>query len=666
MTKVASFDVFDTVLTRSVGSPAASFLLLGRKLHQLGSLPCTPEAFARIRAQAEARAFENAGGLDSSVSLHSIYAEVGFTLRIPEASWKVWLNHELQMEFDILRVVPEAQAMLNYCRQQGQRILFISDMYLDHAFILKILIHHNLYQEGDRLYVSSEFQKSKLERTLYKLVLEQEHLTASEVTHYGNHPWSDVDAPQSLGMQTHPFLQGNLNRYEQILESGLWDSEGLSSAMAGASRLTRLSIPVQTQSEALLRDVAASVAAPTLVHFVLWVLNRAKTLGLKRLYFLARDGQVLLAIAQQLIQKLDLDCELRYLYGSRQSWLIPSLTHLDDDSLALLFLKKFDVIFLSVRILLARFCLTPEMVQHSLAKIQLTEATWDQNLTLEKREQLRQLMLQDPDFRAAILDQAAQKRQVMLRYLQQERVTEGNFGLVDLGSGSSLHNALASVLETVGVAPPKSFYLGIRAGVPNTRFGLPEPYLNHSPLSLGFQIPSITSFLEMVCSADHGTVVTYRQSGQCVEPVFKEETNQAILDWGYRVVQASICRFADLLMLNPTYLNQQSDIRSTLTQLQHEFWHHLTPAEAKVWGRFPMEDGWGDQSFLTPLARPYRLRNLLYPLKTGLLHNGRHWWHEAAFQMSSKLMQRLYTLNYTIGKQIQTQRLRIRKLIALR
>jgi hypothetical protein len=663
MTKVASFDVFDTVLTRSLGSPAASFLLLGRKLHQLGSLPCTPEVFARIRAQSEVRAFRNAGGLDSSVNLSTIYAEVGFALSVSEACWTVWLNHELQMEFDILQVVPEAQAMVNRCRRKGQRILFISDMYLDSAFILKILTHHNLYQDGDRLYVSNELQKSKHERTLYKSVLEQEHLTASEVTHYGNHPWADVDAPKSLGIQTCPFPQGNLNRYEQILDSGCWESEGLSSAMAGASRLTRLSIPMQTPVEAVLRDVAASVAAPTMVHFVLWVLKRAKTLGLKRLYFLSRDGQILLAIAQRLIQKLDLDCELHYLYGSRQAWLLPSLTHLDDESLAWIFMKDCDVTVLSVRILLARFCLTPEVMQHSLAKIQLTEATWDQNLTFAQREQLRHAMLHDPDFRAAILNQATQKRQVMLRYLKQERVTEGNFGLVDLGTGSTLHNALSIVLETVGVSPPKSFYLGIRAGVTSTRFGLPEPWGNHVPLSQGFDFPNIVSFLEMVCSADHGTVVTYRQSGQRVEPVFKEETNQAILDWGYPVVQASICRFADILMLNPTYLNQQSDIRSTLTQLQQEFWLHLTPAEAKVWGRFPMEDGWGDQSFLTSLARPYRLRNLLYPLKTGSVHNARHWWHEAAFQMSSKLIQRLYTLNYNIGKQIQTQRLRIRNLI---
>lgn len=653
MTQRASFDVFDTVLTRLVGSPRGSFLLLGRKLKHLANLPCSPETFARIRVQAEARAFFNAGGLDSSVSLHDIYVEVGFALRVPESCWEPWLRYELLMESEILQAVPEAQAILNNSRNQGQKILFLSDMYLDSAFIQAELERRHLYKEGDRLYVSCEQKQSKHERTLFKSVLKKEHLAASEMIHCGNNLWADVDAPKTLGIQTRPFLQGNLNRYEQILESGLWETEGLSSVMAGASRLTRLSMPVKNRKAAILRDVAASVAAPILVDFTLWILNRAKSLGLKRLYFVSRDGQILLEIAQRLIKKLDLDCELRYLYGSRQAWLSASITHLDEENLSTIFQKKFDVTFLSARILLARFCLTPEAVEQSLAKIHLTAATWDQDLTMDKREHLRQLMLQDQAFRAAILEQAQQKRQVMLQYLQQERVTEGNFGLIDLGTGATLHNALASVLDTVGVALPKSFYLGLHSGVVEGRFGLPETYVNNGLLDIGFNFPGINTMLEMVCSADHGSVIAYRRVGNRIEPVLKEENNQAVLDWGYPVVRETIRRFTDTLFLNPDYLNFESDMRSTLELLQTEFWYNLTPAEAKIWGRFPMEDGWGSQSFSTPLARPYSLRNLFYPLNTGDVHCGRHWWHSAAFQMSPMPIQKLYSLSQKIGSLIQ-------------
>jgi FMN phosphatase YigB (HAD superfamily) len=655
MVRIASFDIFDTVLTRSVGSPEASFLLLGYKLKSFDLLTCSPESFARARALAEARAFRHAGGLDSSVSLSDIYAEVGFALRVSESCWRRWLGYELQMESEILQVVPEAQHRIERYRSQGLEIIFISDMYLDSHFLRGELTRRHLCQPGDRIYVSCEYQKSKHEQTLYQVVLREEKAAPSDLIHCGNHPWADVEVPKKLGIRVSAFPQGNLNRYEKILESGLWETEGLSSMMAGASRLTRLSVITQTEREAVLRDIAAGVASPLLAHFTLWILNRAKALGLKRLYFLARDGQIILAIAQKLIKKIDLDCELHYLYGSRQAWLLPSVTTLDEEHLSYIFLEDWlDVDFLSPRVILARFCLTPEAVRESLLGIHLTEAAWDRNLTPAERKQLRQHILQDPHLKSAILAQAEQKRQVMVQYLKQQGVTQGDFGLVDLGTGATLHYALSSVLETIGVAPPKSFYLSLRQSVPESRFGLPEPYLNDGRFNLGFfKFPGIVTLLEAVCSADHGSVISYRQVGRKIEPVLKEERNQAVLDWGYTGVREAILDFAENLFVNEKYLDFGSDMRSTLELLQSEFWYRITPAEAKVWGRFPMEDGWGNQSFSTLLARPYSLKDTLYPLRIGYNHVARHWWHEAAFQMSDRPIQILYSLNRKLGKQIR-------------
>jgi hypothetical protein len=61
MNKLASFDVFDTVLTRVVGSPRTLFLLLGKRLAGLSIIDCTPETFTRARINAERYALKKSG-----------------------------------------------------------------------------------------------------------------------------------------------------------------------------------------------------------------------------------------------------------------------------------------------------------------------------------------------------------------------------------------------------------------------------------------------------------------------------------------------------------------------------------------------------------------------------------------------------------------------------
>src|SRR5262249_20737519 len=148
--------------------------------------------------------------------------------------------------------------------------------------------------------VSSECGKSKTSGALFTELLRQEGVTAQQVNHHGNSPSHDLRPAARVGLGVQPFLEGNLNRYEAILEAHSWATEGLASAMAGRSRLARLSVPVAQPKEVARREVAAGVAGPALVSYTLWILHRAEELGLKHLYFLSRDGQILLEIARRL------------------------------------------------------------------------------------------------------------------------------------------------------------------------------------------------------------------------------------------------------------------------------------------------------------------------------------------------------------------------------
>jgi hypothetical protein len=55
-------------------------------------------------------------------------------------------------------------------------------------------------------------------------------------------------------------------------------------------RAARAAVEVTSEQGTAIRDVAAGVAAPALVGFVIWMLEQARQRGLLRLRFLSRDG----------------------------------------------------------------------------------------------------------------------------------------------------------------------------------------------------------------------------------------------------------------------------------------------------------------------------------------------------------------------------------------
>jgi predicted HAD superfamily hydrolase len=145
----------------------------------------------------------------------------------------------------------------------------------------------------------------------------------------GNNWQSDVAKPSSLGINSIYFNDANPNRYELILPKYADTTNGITSLWAGISRYTRLTRKTKTPKESIVRDIAASVAAPILTAYTIWILQQAKVKQLARIYFLARDGEMLLKIAKELAPKIYPEVELRYLYVSRQALRMPGLTKIN-------------------------------------------------------------------------------------------------------------------------------------------------------------------------------------------------------------------------------------------------------------------------------------------------------------------------------------------------
>lgn len=629
MRHIETFDIFDTVLTRRVGDPRAAFLQLGQRLVMKGLITCSAESFSRQRTAAEQRAFRNAGGLDSAVTIDTIYREMRVSLGIDSTMHGKLLAEELDLESDLLVPMSDGVRRVKHARDAGFEVAFVSDMYLPSWFLRQTLAKFDLIQPDDVLLVSCEQQASKATGALWPKVLRELDVAPGQLHHTGNDLKSDVKSPRKAGIRSTHVPAGNLNRYELALESHAFETGGLTSLLAGASRRTRTEMPVKNEHEASLRDVSAGVIAPFLVGNVLWILRQAIESHTEKVFFVARDGQLMLDVARELAPKIGYTGDLAYLQGSRSAWLLPSLTSLDDDKICSAVPLAGDVDGVTVRVIMHRFGLEPESLEHALSNAGFGADSWDVALSAEVCAQLR-TALRSPDLHDAILEIAEERRAVMLAYLEQEGVvTSAPIAIVDQGTGSTLFNAISTVLQTVGQRPPQGFYFGLREDAADQGFGYPETYIRNELSSSGFlKTPGLLTLVEMACTADHGSVTGYEHGPEGIQASLTQATNEPIVEWGFDVMRAAVSWVARELCAIPADLPGHVDLRPASLSVFELFWTSPTKTEAVAWGRYPFEDGWAGDNVTFPIAERQGVGATIRK------QPHRHWWNSGAEALS--------------------------------
>ncbi|MGH7198401.1 MAG: hypothetical protein ACREH5_06660 [Candidatus Omnitrophota bacterium] len=621
MTKISSFDVFDTVLTRAVGSPKSAFMLLGKKLASRAMVSCTPEAFARARINAENRAYRNANG--KPVTLEKIYSELDGSLGMTQTDCVNIAAMEEELEAEIIREVPGAGERIRRARERSGRVVFLSDMYLSSGFIQDQLSNRALWQAGDQCYVSSEWHGSKSDGALFDILLDQEKVPPKAVTHQGDHAASDVGIPRRAGLNVNPFFETRLNRYEKILESYAWHTEGLSSLMAGASRLTRLKTPGLNPEEKAITRVVSSVAAPTLVSFVLWTLKRSEKLGLKRLYFISRDGHILFEIARQLASRLNLACELRYLHGNRKIWNQAAITRIDPEALIRSWrhtgtdsLKSF---FSWVDIE------KTETVEAVLGSLGCPFRDWNHPLVPADHEWLYRI-LKEPAICELILKNAAKTRELLTAYLKQEGLLDPiEYGLVDTGWRGTMQHSLCVVIgEQPEGKKPVGLYFGLRRN-PLLQDGVmqAEAYLSNQHLGIGRRdipmCPDLMTLIELFCKSEHAGLAGYEKMNGSIEPALAKRPAPDESAWQPPLVRGTVRDFINNLPIHDDLVNVEADMREAVHHVLREFWLDPTYEEVRACAGSRYEHGFGSETFSHPLARRFQWIDLLKTLWYGKL-----------------------------------------------
>jgi FMN phosphatase YigB (HAD superfamily) len=625
--KVYSFDVFDTCLVRTVARPADAFYLLAERILgveegggcRFGREEVSELALARVAA--ERAAHRRRSG--EEIALADIYAE------LPDFSaWGVsaaaMQQAEVALECELMRPVAAVRRRVRALREAGARVVFVSDMYLPKDAVRAMLVACGYEVPEDCLYVSSELGLTKRSGSLFKHVLAREGVSAPELLHCGDGVESDFWGARKAGVRAELFTGTKLNRFEKAMLRVPTDRPWVSSQIAGIARAVRLGAdtPEGAADEARVSvEIAASVVAPLLTSFVLWTLEDARARALKRLYFVARDGQVLhkvaralrAGVAQRRPETAARYPEARYLYGSRQAWYLPSAFSLARDEVEFIVLTGQSS---APRHNLRRLNLTPEALEAPLRRHGFPPETWDTQLAGEAVERFWRFV-EDPEVAPRILAEAERAREVALAYFEQEGLlADDRWALVDVGWTLRTQASLKKLLAAKG----QSHLLGYYLGVSKTRFsalsyGQARAYLLEevedetlSEVRALFQNKGLID--QVFTMADHGSTRGYARTdgGKRVEPLLSPLPAHPKREAFLRTVQGVAEAFALELGRSAASFGE-SELRACARAVTGMLIARPTRQEARALAWAPISDD-PNELRAAPLAKPLSARDL--------------------------------------------------------
>jgi predicted HAD superfamily hydrolase len=309
MIQLYSFDIFDTLITRCTEHPSDVFWYVQEELKQNSlKLPeYIVDSFATVRIEAEsnARAFYE----KNEITIDDIYRILSQMADLSDDQIAYIKEIEIQKEKEFARPIEENIRQLKELLRENKRVVLISDMYLSEGIIRELLTTIDMCFENISMYVSSRYNATKASGELYIKVKEIEEIEYGEWHHIGDNHISDVIVPRMLGILAVDFdktkivsnkEKNNYREYENQLSE------------------TKKNLEEIEQAKNVIK--VGAISGLILYSFVKWLIDIAIKRNIEILYFMARDGYILKAIADLIIDNEEKNIQTRYIYSSRKAW----------------------------------------------------------------------------------------------------------------------------------------------------------------------------------------------------------------------------------------------------------------------------------------------------------------------------------------------------------
>lgn len=516
---VQSFDVFDTAISRKYATPEDVHWHLGEIL-TIQKLVRNPEEFYVARQHAERSAWQ-VSNYRKAINIWQIYSIIAARLNWPDDEARKAMKEEVRLEYEAAMPVLDLLTTIKAARAAGHRVCFISDMHLLTEHIEKMLGKLTILQPEELVFVSSDVGQTKRSGRMFKEVLQKLNIPPKALLHTGDHKVADVESPRKLGIKTKPYLRAILNRHEEYLARQPVGNKWRERSLAVVSKLSRLEFPAG-RADSKLAELICSTVAPFITAYASWLLSQASKRGIKKLFFLARDMEIVHSVAAELARAKGSEVECIYLHASRKAWQAPSYEGASAFDLSWLLDHLRDG---GIEEVLARL-LPPGDVK--LIKAEMPHVfSGGSGAHLSKQNVCA--LLQTEPLASHIKRTAQARRNLLLKYLDSMRfVPDDSCALVDAGWRGTLQKCLVKCYKMNGVTPKiNAFYIGLSISNHDTE-QWQGTFLPHEIVhQYGY---SLCALLESFLTAKHGSTSGYEESSERVVPLLAPSPSKALID----------------------------------------------------------------------------------------------------------------------------------------
>jgi FMN phosphatase YigB (HAD superfamily) len=474
---VISFDVFDTLVRRTVQKPEDVFAMAQDILQKKYSSQF-PEfflwRFAELRQAAERRLRQNRdltlsskrNSASEEITIQEVYVEMAACVGARHIDVDLLIEVEQAVEFSVLRPRQAGKRLYEAALAHGKRIVLTSDFIHPVSFIEHVLEQCG-YDRFETIFLSSAIGRKKHSGKLFDVVVDACHVPASAIVHIGDNPVGDVKRAKARGL--HAVLLPSARHLAKTalakrkITMGVFDRSFMLRAVLSqfSNRYLDSMSPRQRPDEGAEQDGSFAlistreefgylVLGPMMYAFSNWIIDQALAEKKTQILFFARDSILAFRMCEAI-------CEKRGLLGALKLVYVPtsrkSVTGLDltvPEDLLKVRIDDFTATATLGRLLSERFMIHAEDVSPDLLK------RWGvANLNVEKRSiplaMIYGLVLDVARCNWNLLGvRYARKRELFTRYLDFTSKVDFDAptAAVDFGYQGSIHRKVGRLFST--------------------------------------------------------------------------------------------------------------------------------------------------------------------------------------------------------------------------
>ena len=482
---IVSFDIYDTLLFRACGKPEGVFELVAEENR------IDPHLFLLHRVEAEKKARENSN--QKEITLEQIYQEMTY---MDEYDQVTLLNAEKRIEQNIVYANKDIYELYQYALKY-KKVILVSDMYLNIDTIKSALKNAGV-DDYSELYLSSDIGFKKSNGELFDIVLQTEKIKAGELLHIGDNIKSDFIKPKEKGIQTFLYRPGGKNHK--------LNKPYLSSALIERNAFFNCDDYY---------NFGYRFLGPLLYGYVCWINEQLRKLDIKKIFFLAREGQ-LIKEAFDVVTEEENYVE-SYIYSSRRSLAVPAIATTSN-------IEEFTAL---------RPIYNRVKVRDQFEKVGLSENDFEDKPWFGKCIEKSFGDLSDNERKIIVNDLYSESQKVAgeeLELLKEYLIQEGFNGkcaVVDLGWNGSMQRSLVEITKHFCMdVDITGFFLAQRDEYyKNKDYITNYGYLFNYGEVTGKEnllLNSGTNLLEILFMADHATTIKYGKEKDTVVPILGE------------------------------------------------------------------------------------------------------------------------------------------------